>query len=458
MTVVNESEGAAGEVGGEVEQQLKKKKEVKFTPETVGEGEVRSFPPVPNPMAARAAAAVMNAMNQIGLGNPALLHFSYSCPGLHGPESKNDVAPFSFAELFAPDRMRYVIPLIQRPYCWEKQIAGWWRDVAHGHRTGKIVLRPTPDAVDVIDGQQRITTCLLLIAAIKDAVKRCHEDPTFDREQLLRRLDKVLFRDAPACTQPTLIPSLLDRAPFFDLIGAKSVPSVSLAPIERPPETTFMGRAKAYFAERMGGMELRALESLAAKALGMTVMRVAILNPIHLGQVFLWLQEKSLVSMGALLWNPSPGENFLACDLVRNMLLAPFLSLPMDEQEKIYREVWFDPIEAVLPTRAELDVEVTRYVMENKVPMLSNFEQAIAASAPIFGEEKLMGIRTYSKAVSIFESMLNGDDSQENRRTCAFDFSKRLSHDLLARPQRGESKSQEEEGSDNHSEALDESY
>ena len=40
----------------------------------------------------------------------------------------------------------------------------------------------------------------------------------------------------------------------------------------------------------------------------MSVMLVVIINEVNLGQVYLWLQEKSLFGEGALLHNPSPGE------------------------------------------------------------------------------------------------------------------------------------------------------
>ena len=41
----------------------------------------------------------------------------------------------------------------------------------------------------------------------------------------------------------------------------------------------------------------------------MSVTLVIIRNEVNLSQVYLWLQEKSLFSMGALIHNPSPGES-----------------------------------------------------------------------------------------------------------------------------------------------------
>ena len=46
--------------------------------------------------------------------------------------------------------------------------------------------------------------------------------------------------------------------------------------------------------------------NLAVHKMSMTL--VIILNEVNLSQVYLWLQEKSLWGMGALLYNPHPGE------------------------------------------------------------------------------------------------------------------------------------------------------
>ena len=54
----------------------------------------------------------------------------------------------------------------------------------------------------------------------------------------------------------------------------------------------------------------------------MSVTLVVILNEVNLSQVYLWLQEKSLFSMGALLYNPSPGEALSAGDMGNNHVLS----------------------------------------------------------------------------------------------------------------------------------------
>lgn len=82
---------------------------------------------------------------------------------------------------------QFVIPVFQRDYSWtdEIQCPQLWRDVLraartdaeHGHFLGSIVYIPTGDSFAgftrwlVIDGQQRLTTLTLLLAALRDHIR-----------------------------------------------------------------------------------------------------------------------------------------------------------------------------------------------------------------------------------------------------------------------------------------------
>src|SRR4051812_16780252 len=81
---------------------------------------------------------------------------------------------------------QYVIPLFQRPYSWEsKQWTTLWQDLMElceddtprNHFIGSIVTMPShsvPEGVTkyiVIDGQQRLTTLLVLLACIRDRAR-----------------------------------------------------------------------------------------------------------------------------------------------------------------------------------------------------------------------------------------------------------------------------------------------
>jgi uncharacterized protein with ParB-like and HNH nuclease domain len=82
---------------------------------------------------------------------------------------------------------QYVVPLFQRPYSWErKQWQALWDDLSElcedegprNHFIGSIVTMPersVPEGVSkfvLIDGQQRITTLLVILAAIRDKARQ----------------------------------------------------------------------------------------------------------------------------------------------------------------------------------------------------------------------------------------------------------------------------------------------
>ena len=47
----------------------------------------------------------------------------------------------------------------------------------------------------------------------------------------------------------------------------------------------------------------------------------------------------------SLLFDPHPGVDFSAIDLVRNLLLSGYMENTLAEQEKVLKELWLDPLE-----------------------------------------------------------------------------------------------------------------
>ena len=172
----------------------------------------------------------------------------------------------------------------------------------------------------------------------------------------------------PETLRCRLVPSWVDRASFFECITAGAVRHramgrgggdvCSTGPKTRysaGTESTPMGRAKALLdakaAELVRGAGDRAASVAALAAAvdaalaGTKLIYVEVRgDDVDLAQAFQWLQEKSLFA-GAILWNPAPGVDFAACDLVRNALVATTLRLPLREQEARYRALWLDPLQ-----------------------------------------------------------------------------------------------------------------
>ena len=77
-------------------------------------------------------------------------------------------------------------------------------------------------------------------------------------------------------------------------------------------------------------------------------MKIEVESDIHLGQWFLWIQEKALFGFAALLYNNTPGVNFNAADLVKNLLMSVFIEKSMEEQESLYACQWVHPIQKII--------------------------------------------------------------------------------------------------------------
>ncbi|WP_351234607.1 DUF262 domain-containing HNH endonuclease family protein [Streptomyces sp. NPDC002133] len=140
--------------------------------------------------------------------------------------------PMSLYALFGQDQ-RLVVPVFQRPYVWNEN-RNWrplWEDVAalvqrklsgeevHPHFLGAVVLDQlatstgSMPARQVIDGQQRLTTLQVLLAAVRDVAREMEV-----AEKYGRALTKLIVNDDDMSDDPCAVykvwPTNLDRRPF----------------------------------------------------------------------------------------------------------------------------------------------------------------------------------------------------------------------------------------------------
>ena len=121
---------------------------------------------------------------------------------------------------------------------WNILISCDWQDVVRGnrdhlgvHNTGNVVLKTSQhgDGFIVIDGQQRITTTMLLLTALRDQITTLQLDEDRGYNDLLRTLHQVIFftagtEDDDLLKTSRLVPSFYDREPYFRLISSHSTP------------------------------------------------------------------------------------------------------------------------------------------------------------------------------------------------------------------------------------------
>ena len=139
----------------------------------------------------------------------------------------------------------------------------------------------------------------------------------------------------------------------------------------------------------------------------------AVATTCFLLQVFLWLQEKSLLGEAALVFNPTPGLYFTGVDMVRNLLLAPVIDLSLAEQELQHRKLWLDPIESFFlgpESSADFNQTLNEFVTEKtsqlkqKSKAEKTYEAALNGSKFMSPEGKLY-ITTYSKFITLTEAI-----------------------------------------------------
>ncbi|KAI8834565.1 hypothetical protein BJ741DRAFT_239428 [Chytriomyces cf. hyalinus JEL632] len=305
------------------------------------------------------------------------------------------------------------IPVMQRRYCWgNSMLDRFWadtvsvaiergsQDVRGSHRVGKAVFREREDnqkTLLVVDGQQRITTSLLMCAAIRnELLTRVTQIPNSSEESnsveswahsnardAIKRLGHILFNakfpdsylpSDEILNQSRLIPSFLDRAPFFAAITNKNC--------DTPSAIT---NATSVFRNKASVLNTRQLVAAASFADQVSIMAIYIQTEnVNLSQVFQWLQE-SAISADKVLYNPTPGMQFGNMDLIRNLTISHYVDRPSDELESIYRMHWL-PLETLCKSQHSLFDDFLSLFLaaqkENETLLLTIEKQDMALEIP----------------------------------------------------------------------------
>lgn len=175
----------------------------------------------------------------------------------------------SVIELF-DGKKRYLIPLYQRQYAWKvhSQLELLWEDIERAvhrlttdraslspHFMGALVITQIKtfgrqvQAFEIIDGQQRLTTFALLLAAIRDVANSCGSRYADEVQKYLVN-DGVMDKPQVECFK--LWPSLTDRRSFVSIVDSEADLSV-IAP-NPDDEDGFVRRstaAHAYFVQKV---------------------------------------------------------------------------------------------------------------------------------------------------------------------------------------------------------------
>jgi hypothetical protein len=261
-----------------------------------------------------------------------------------------EAKPRTLRTVFRPD-VRLTVPLFQRAYVWTaaEQWQPLWEDVlatnsrVEGgdtipHFLGAIVLEQKRGALgsleirEVIDGQQRLTTLQLLIAALRDAFAAHGVD-----NRPFKRLVKLLVNDEEmvdsADEMHKLWPANRDRAPYRAVMAGdyREVPSSQSLPR--------IAAAYTFFRDELDDL----LEGHPEDKVAQTLDRLAEVIFEYLEVVVIDLDEDDNAQVIFETLN-ARGTPLRASDLIKNLLFRTLQSAGRDVESR-YRSTW-EPLEA----------------------------------------------------------------------------------------------------------------
>ena len=238
-------------------------------------------------------------------------------------------------------KIQYVVPLYQRTYSWDqRQWEQLWDDVLEvyglaqprNHFIGSIVTQQIPMSPEsvvrytLIDGQQRMTTLLILLSVIQQRAEDEGTDSHLSdeiRETCL--INKFVSGDG----RHKLMPTQRDRS--------DSVTAIDGGVLTGPSQ---IARAREFF-EQMVVAGDKSEDKIDLRRLHRRIVN-------HLDMVSIHLEQADSPNRIFESLNNS-GMPLSVADLIRNFLLMNILDL--EEQERAYDDLWY-PMEEALGTKA----------------------------------------------------------------------------------------------------------
>ena len=303
-------------------------------------------------------------------------------------------------EVILKEARRFMVPLYQRKYQWaDKRLLPFWEDVEakadevlngeskFQHYMGALILSPVGEAaqigvtpkVQVVDGQQRLTTFQLFLAALREVARKHGHDALIDSvKDYLFNVPKS--KDKDPLTQFKLTPTPSDRVVFHDIIteeydSVRSKYARFFWGSSVPKNTPFRAlRAYEVCRQKIEHFALYgstdAVEEDAetipdetdtkeAVEKRLEALLTALLNRMKLVVIILGESDDAQVIFETL---NSKGEPLLAMDLVRNNIFHR-AEKEASSIDKLYQELWDpfdkpwwrDPAPLARPRRPRID-------------------------------------------------------------------------------------------------------
>lgn len=287
---------------------------------------------------------------------------------------------------------QYLVPLFQRPYSWERQ--QWenlWDDLIElteqetmrPHFMGSIVTMQTvsvPEGVSkylLIDGQQRLTTILILLAVVRDRAKKNQETKKL-AEQINNTILINPYEDG--LEQYKLQPTQADRHYFHQIIDG-GFPDY---------KKSLINDCYRFFDKK-----------IRLKEIDLTSVKTAIIRGLSLVSITLEQDENPHLVFESL---NAKGKALSQADLIRNYF---FMKIHVDRQEEIYAQYW----EPMQDTLCESLTECIRhYLMKDGVEVKKD-QVYFTLKDKINPKNALESLQDLTKFADYYQKLI--DPSQE---------------------------------------------
>lgn len=338
--------------------------------------------------------------------------------------------PRTLKSVFRSD-VRLTVPLFQRPYVWsaDEQWEPLWEDVvatlervergdAVPHFLGAIVLEQKRGSLgslevrDVIDGQQRLTTLQLLIAAVRDGfLDHGVQDRTFKWLTKLLENDPDLVDDIDE--RHKLWPTNRDRDAYRDVMrGAHRESAYS-------PALPKIAAAYAWFRAALDELVGDSSEDAAAALL--TGIGEVLLEHLEVVVIDLGENDNAQVIFETL---NARGTALRASDLIKNLLFRtlqdarrPVERLYMAHWEELETEAWQAEVRQGRLTRPRLDAFMGFFLVVLLQREVQSHQLFPAARAHVRGDADLAEafLREASRYAAVYDRLEAGasDDPDE---------------------------------------------
>lgn len=297
----------------------------------------------------------------------------------------------------------YEVPMFQRRYCWTS--VQWDTLLADAfarrkslgvHSLGRLTCtNNTAGRSCILDGQQRFTTVLILLAALRDALARTDSERAIEVEAI----NDVLFPDSKAFTAWTrsnaqlsegtalpfakLVPSFCDRKAFYTAILPRGLcgppPDEKSLPLAARPL-----QARRFFDDQLSSLsqpELDKLRRAVWNGFTMLYFPIDVDRGARDGTDDLMVVYERLALRDATWTKPRRSAEYVSMggvDMIRNLLLGSFTEI--DEASEFYAAYWL-PLERAVEAASQASQRAFDTVFEDlfKALLVSKGSDALTA-------------------------------------------------------------------------------